>query len=362
MEEENDSSATQPSGDELFKETRSLDVITPTLDQVSSPHSPRNLEFEISIDLLREKNAIPPPEIRPAIAQLLEERRVGALMDGDYDSAAEYDRLFQVLQSAIQLEEQKKNEDHVIEVLYQRWQQLQSQQKDVNDKWDQKMTDFLSENDKQQEILREQQHVQIELFLGKWKDPNFLRAFSKPSPKLIQLREQERAMGLARMYSQAKEVRTMADRLQREETQAAQARIHTQMTNERHKLSDKHEKECQALSAYRERMLRSIQMERQKELRPIQTAIQQLKAKKTPPVKRPSSLPSLPSRRADSSCGSSFLAQDSLCSARTAVRYSIFKSERKTTVLDVGPVDDRLLAQMKSPPTARPRSTRARPL
>jgi hypothetical protein len=339
--------------DEVFKETRSTDVITPTFSDVTSSG---NSDIEVAIDGLRQKKFIPPPEIRPVLAQVLENRRVSALLDGDYDTAAECDTLGQVLQAMIQAEEQKRNEDSVIEALYQRWQQLQTQLAEVRGKWDQKLAEFLSATDNQRAFLKDQQDAEVEAFIARWKDPAFLRPYSKPSVKLMQLRDQEKTMGVSRMYGQAKEVRAIADRLQREETQAAQARISAQMASERHKLSEKHGKEIQALCAYRERMIKSIEAEKQKELRPIQTAIQQLKAKKTTPSKRPSSLPSLPSRRAESSCSSSPLAQDGLCSPRTAARYSIFRSERKTTLLDVVPVNDRLLAQMKDPPTARSKS------
>jgi uncharacterized membrane protein YqiK len=222
--------------------------------------------------------------------------------------------------------------------------------------WDHKKCEFLCGLEKQLETLRSEYSVEAELFVAKWKDPAFLRQFSKASTKLSELRDQEHAMGLARMYGQAKEVRAIADRLQREETQAAQARISAQMATERHKLCEKHEKAIQAIIAYRDRTLAAMEREREKELRPIQTALQQLKAKKTLPSQRPSSLPALSSRRSGSVCGST--AREALCSARTAARYSQFRTEKRATVLDVGPADDATLAEMKSPPTARSKLVR----
>jgi hypothetical protein len=340
--------------DDLFRETIPMSVIAPTTDIPSPRSDPLDLEIDAAIEALRQRRELPPPEIRPRFVQTIENRRVEALLDGDYDGAAGYDQLAQSFQAALQLEEQKKSEDRIIELLFQRWQQLQGDRDSTIERWAHKISEFLSGVEQQIEILRDQHKIEVELFLDRWKDPAFLRPFSKGSTKLAELREQEHAMGLARMYSQAKEVRIIADRLQREETQAAQARINAQMATERHKLSEKHEKAIQALIAYRDRTVNAMEREKEKELRPIQTALQQLKAKKTLPSQRPSSLPALASRRSESACGST--AQDTLCSARTAARYSMFRAEKRAALLDVGPVDDATLAQMKNQPTARSRS------
>jgi hypothetical protein len=167
------------------------------------------------------------------------------------------------------------------------------------------------------------------------------------------LREQEKAMGLARLYAEAKAVQTEAGRLQREETRSAQARINAQMTSERYRLSEKHEKEIDALYDHRDRTLRSIQAARDKELRPIETALQQMKAKRPTLAKRPSSLPALATSRVPSAGPTP--VQEGLCSGRTAARYSMFKAEKRAALLEVPPMDEGVLEQMKNFPTGRVR-------
>jgi hypothetical protein len=44
-------------------------------------------------------------------------------------------------------------------------------------------------------------------FIVKWKDPGLLRPLRKSTPKLVQIQDQERHMGLSRKYAQVKERR-----------------------------------------------------------------------------------------------------------------------------------------------------------
>jgi hypothetical protein len=341
----------------LFSTTRPPEGVIMSLPLDGDPDAPLSEQSELdeAIEALVYRRVSPPPELRGVMFQILEKRRVQALMDGEYDIAEQHDKISGLLQTTIQAEQERQNQDRALDALFQRWQQLQSQQQQITAKWDLRLSDFIAESDQQREDLQRVQDLEIEHFIARWKDPSFLHPFSKPSQKLLQLREQERAMGIARMYSQAKEMKAAADRLQREETQAAQARMNAQMAAERHKLSLKHEREMKSLAAYRERGVKSIQAEKAKELRPIQSALLQMKAKKATPTKLPSPLPSLPPSRGDSP---STASGENLCSPRTATRYSYFRSEKRRTVLDVAPVDDALLEQMKKPTTSTTRPGR----
>jgi hypothetical protein len=335
---------------ELFSTTRPHDDVIASLPE--SDRDGRQPELDEAIESLIYRHIAPAVELRGVLFQVLEQRRVQALMDGEYDIAEQHDKIAGLLQAAIQAEQKRQNQDRVLDALFQRWQQLQSHQQQVTAKWDLRLSDFIAESDQQRDDLQRRQDLEIERFIAKWKEPSFLRPFSKPSQKLMQLREQERAMGVARMYAQAKEVKAVADRLQREETQAAQAGINVQMAAERHRLSVKHEREMKSFAEYRERGVKACQAEKAKELRPIQSALLQIKAKKTTPTKLPSPLPSLLPSRGDSP------SAENLCSPRTAARYSYFRSEKRRTVLDVAPVDDALIEQMKNPTTSRTRPGR----
>jgi hypothetical protein len=305
---------------------------------------------------LMGRATLPSPEWQAKLPEILEERRLEALMNGDYDTAEHQDKIMGTLQSLIQKAEQKQSEERSIDMLYQRWQHLQTKQQEITSRWDTKIRELLEESETQRLALQSKHDEELEQFIAKWKDPGFLRPFNKPSPKLIQLREQERAMGLSRMYAKAKETKGVADRLQREETQAAQSRINAQMASERHTLGVKQEKELISLAAHRDRTVKAMQGEKARELKPVTMAIQQIKAKKSAVPKMPSSLPSLPTARADSGSTAGH-SQEGSGSPGTQARYAHFRSEKRQTLLDVAPVDDQVIAQMKKPLKTRAKTS-----
>jgi hypothetical protein len=244
----------------------------------------------------------------------------------------------------VQSAEQKLNEDQAIDSLYRRWQQLQQAQQQVAARWDAKIADFVAGQARQVGVLEAQHAAEVERLASRWKDAVFLRPFTKPSLRLLQLREQERAMGITRMYARAKDTKAVADKLQREETRAAQVRIAQQMAAERAKMVVKQQREAAALETYREKTVEAMQGEKEKEMRPILTAIGQIKAKKTAP--RRQWLPTV-----SEECGPTPSETGGV-----AKRYARFRAEKKPTLLEVAPVDDQAVAQMKRPQTARTRS------
>jgi hypothetical protein len=329
---------------QLFHATNPRTVIEPQSnstdgsEDLKSEISCDESEIDIAISQLLQRSVL--PDLRLQFPQILEQRRLEALMAGDYDKAEQCDKIMSIHQSLLQQAEHKQIEERSIDSLYQRWQKLQVAHQEITDKWDSKISLFLGQSQQKEIALQAKFDEEIEQFIAKWKDPAFLRPFNKPSVKLIQLREQERAMGLTRMYAQAKELKLVADRLQREETRSAQSRISTQMAAERQSLGVKQEKEHKSLAGYRDRALKAMQDERAKELRPITLAMQQMKAKKGSVTPKPGG--------ADSG-----QLQEGGVSPETQARYAQFRSGKRTTLLGVAPVDDQVIAQMKGPSTTR---------
>jgi hypothetical protein len=303
-----------------------------------------------AIDALVRDSTVPPPELRGPIAEILETRRRDAVIEGDYDRAEEQDHIAQWLQLAVQNAEQKESEDRTINRLYDRWQQLQNQQQEISSCWDNRLRELEERYEQQQVELQEAQANEVAAFVARWKNPEFLRPYTKASPMLLQLRDQERSMGLARMYAQAKEMKAIADRAQREETLSAQARIHVQMTAERQKLGARHERALKELALKKDQAAKAARERRQKELRPVLAAIAQMKAKK-----------GLAKGPGSASETASNAGHENLCSPRTAARYSAFRAEKKAVILEVAPADDRVVSAKRTP---RPKSAvtpRARP-
>jgi hypothetical protein len=114
----------------------------------------------------------------------------------------------------------------------------------------------------------------------------------------------------------------------------AQTGISAQMAAEQNRLSVKHERDMISPAEYRQRGIKWCRAEKAKELRPMQSALLQMKAKKTTPVR----LPSLPHQ------GETLLRQRTCAHA-----VFLLQIREKKNGPRVAPIDDALLEQMKKP-------------
>ena len=285
----------------------------------------------------------PPVEKRSAIKQRLSKRRIEAIMSGSYDEAEEIDKYEKAFNYSLELEEEKKKEDNRIDILYGRYTGLQEKLQQENERYEQLINDFIKSNDAALAELKQKHAEELDEFSKKWADPSFLRQYNKPSSKLLQLREMERARAVSKLYQQAKEVKLAADKLQQEETNVAQAKIAAQMRIDKKKLLDKQQKEINRNQQHKEKVIFSYQQERDKSTLPLVTAIQQIRAKKdTIPLNTKQHTPTSTIQSASDSTGQLPI------SPRTHELYVAFRTEKKKTRLDVHPVDEKTLKTPKA--------------
>lgn len=277
------------------------------------------------IDVMVNRFQTPPAEARPAILQLLNRRRITALVVGDYDRAEQQDKNREVFNYTIQLEEERLSEDNRIDILFQRWQQLQRDQQTITEQWDSRITAFAKDDQVIFDKLTEDHNAERAEFDKLWQDPNTLRPFTKPSARLLQLREQERAMAVSRLYAKAKDMKAFADKIQREETDAAQERIRLQMDIDKQRMLRRQEAEISKHKVHRESVITMLDGEKQEALRPCVTAMSQIRLKKA----------NLPKSRKSQGKGTTDAVP---ISARSHQMYAAFKAEKKPQLLPVRPV------------------------
>lgn len=284
-----------------------------------------------------DKRSPPPRELRNPILQLLNRRRVQALVDGDYDYAEEQDNTIKAFNRVVQSQDNKSNENEQFEILFGRYQQLQKDYQEITEKWDEKINKYNEEEEQLYNELLKKQEEEKENYHTKWADPEKLRQFTKPSPKLNSMREQERAMAVARMYQQAKVMKQSADRLQKEETAAAQQRISKTMETEWNRMMERHEIERKKFVDHKNRNVAFLESEKQKELKPTLNALNQIKSKKG----------LLLSTKQSSATITKSAQEIEAQSPRTHKKYSDFKAEKKKPKLDVQPVTDQQMQSTK---------------
>ena len=314
--------------------------------------SPEEQEMEDALSAVVNKFELPPQNQRLKLKQYISKKRIDAIVAGDYDEAEQQDKNEWAFNYALQLEQQQHSEDNRLDLLYSRYTKLQTKLNKENEYWDGQIDDCLKTNQDYVSMLKEKHQRELDNFEKQWKDPNFLLQFNKPSNKLLQYREIEKARAISRMYKQAKDIKQVADQLQKEETEAAQQRMERQMQFEKKRLLERQEKELRANEEHQEITLANLKKERETSTRPLINALAQIKAKKgTIPLNAKPHSSLLMSRDITNTI--------SPLSPRTQEKFYSFKAERRKTRLAIKPVEEQPQTPKKRPQT---RTTIKRPL
>jgi hypothetical protein len=320
-----------PPPDGLSVEMNDRDLSDAFARSVSSGAAPPHPDaadgdLEAHLDAMVNRFVAPPPEARPAVLQLLNRRRVDALVASDYEGAELQDKYRWIFSYSVKLEMERMSDNHRVDQLYQRWLQLQRDQDEINGAWDERMSAFSREDQQKYDEMCAAHQNDMGAFEAFWRDPLNLRAFTKPSGRLLELRKQEKAMGVARLYQRAKEMKQFADKVQRDETVAAQARIVQRMAADRDRLLASQEGERNRHLVHRRAVLTAMEYERNEALRPVLTAIAQLRAKRG-------------ARRAPAAPVSRPGHDGAVQTPRTQRRYAAYRAEEIVPRLEVQPVD-----------------------
>jgi hypothetical protein len=107
----------------------------------------------------------------------------------------------------------------------------------------------------------------------KWENPATLALYSKPSPRLLQLRDIERKKVLLVDYFGAEETKRIADALERDETIQAQQRIAKIQEKQFEQLAKRQKMELDAAGRFTHKQLCHLRLERAAILNPLEKQI-----------------------------------------------------------------------------------------
>lgn len=211
------------------------------------------------------------------------------MLEESYDEATEIDIAIDIMFTSI--EDDRIKEDEIIKKnnLQTRMDHVMNKQKETHDKYIDMIAD---EENRYKEKCKEiaERHInEIENFKDEWRNPDRIKPYNKPSSKLFQLRKQQKAMALLHDFQNAKEVKKMADQLEKQEAEAALQKARETMQIEYQQLVEKQQKEIECLKENHEKNINTIKMSQNKDEELVQNTIQSLKFKMetNKPSKRP---------------------------------------------------------------------------
>jgi hypothetical protein len=128
--------------------------------------------------------------------------------------------------------------------------------------WDRKIREAEAAAARHLEDLRAAHCRESEAFEADWSDPDFLLAFRKPSPVLLQLREIERAQGLTKAFADAENTRKRASGQEREEFARATERANAAMRAQYQAMQERHARELLCVETRNREIIEQLQRER----------------------------------------------------------------------------------------------------
>lgn len=311
-------------------------------------------EVEASLVSLMKYKTMPIEQLRDPVIQLINHKKLDAIIERDYELAEKYESLTELLQQNDADEVFEKNEQRRQMTLDDRSDSITQKITKVQNLYDAKIDKLEQERKDAIQKLQAQHEEENRNFRQKWQDPNFLSKYKHPSQELLNLRFIEKKLAMAKCYDEAKEKKILADRQQKIEEQQTQHIVEEEMKKEFFKFKEAQVQEIKKIYDYYESSIKQQQHLKTKEIKSLRCSLNQIEIKKnTVPNKKllcmPLELSELNQKETDTSLTCK-------TSARTASKIAQFRNENKQK-LKVTPLSDTTFTKLiSSHPIIRPQS------
>lgn len=289
----------------------------------------------------------------PTIIRKLQRDKVNAIIKGRYDEAKEADSLSKRVTTAVieSVEEEKRYER-----LRQAEWKLEDEKRiflDVHKECIEKVKEEEEALNKRMISLDEIHIAEQKQFEDKWNNEDFLRRFSKPSSSLLQLKAVERSMAIAKMFDEAKVVKSRAEQLEKVETKEKQNRAEQEMKVERSRLLERQKKEKQGLKEKCDNLLVIAKRNMEKEEAPYKQRISRLEAIVAELKSGNESKCKIVPSKVQSSLISPRGSGNELLTARTAFKFSAYKVTAQSMKLKIKPLGCVTIQEKKKSKTSK---------
>lgn len=186
---------------------------------------------------------LPPINDKNKLIREVQRERAEAVAEGDYDKADQLFELSKKVTTAIQKSEEEERKAELIRSLQVK---LDTAKDDLFSVRNDSMRIINLEEQCEKNKLEEldQKHIdELTEFEERWNDEQFLRRFTKPSSKLIELKEIEERMVKTKRFKDAKIVRAAFNKLEQQESKEAQENAEREMKKAKHALIEKQKNE-----------------------------------------------------------------------------------------------------------------------
>lgn len=245
-----------------------VQAFKPPVKEEVVPVAARNYgtsELNQAAELLK-RGEYPDPDMRSQLDSYIENIIKCLAIKGDYVKAAEYQKLQDFLKSYADHDPSRKERDT-------RGQEIKIKLERAKEVYQNLINHFLAavdsqkqSNEKRLEIVRRNHQKEIEEFEAHWSNPDFLHTFTKPSGRLLYLRQTEMHLVAAKQFEKAIAIKMQADKLQKQETALAREKAIAAMNAAYQKLIANQAKEITIAKQRGDLSIKSIENERERKL------------------------------------------------------------------------------------------------
>lgn len=292
-------------------------------------------DAESKLELLIRDGTMPDSDSAQSVLRLINRRKVDALLSSDYESAEVYDKASQNLMMNIGNLSSIESENHECQNRENRQHQLLKKLHETEDRYTQQMQLNINECERRLDEAEQRHFNEVEEFKKNWKNPEYIKQFSKPSSTMLQLRYVEKKLALAKRYNDAVRQRNIGDRQQLIETENLQKNIEKQMKSDFAKMREKQKSEIEKIEEHYDRLNGEIEAKLKRETDAINFAL-----KRNVDSQKPKNV----NNRKFVGRSSGGL-ESALPSPRTKKKFNQYKNDRNAQII-LTPFDDATLSKL----------------
>ncbi|KAI5525207.1 hypothetical protein TVAGG3_0262340 [Trichomonas vaginalis G3] len=278
-----------------------------------------------------QNGKFPPHNQREQLIQYVQREKINALVQNDYVKAQKMHDTATNLMKGLTISDSKARTRSAFQTLEEKLEVVKEEISDANKALKKALKEEEMKQNQRRKTLIAQQNLELDEFEEHWNDETFLRMnFAKPSATLLQLKSSERQMILAKMFDRADEIKKKCIELEKKESEQAQEVAYAERDKAQKKIEERHKLALEVFEQHFKKNINTIQRNHDIKMQALEARKTKLESEMDE-MRRTSTLTPLKLSPIPENV-------ETVMTARTAQRYSSYKSTKKSPMITIRPL------------------------
>jgi hypothetical protein len=218
---------------------------------------------------LVSKKKSPEAEALPHIRQWVQSEMRNAIFETRYEDGQQLEAAEEMIRELMTAEEDTELRQQRRRKAVQKLAELGERAREIAQAWNDRIERWNSDQSARLAAIESSHQTQIARFEAQWEDPAYLIRFNKLSSQAIVRRRYQQQFAALREFQQALQMKTEAERLERQEAIVARERAIATMQLEYDTLIARQNRELECFHAFTDRVVKTLEKDRDRDLAPI---------------------------------------------------------------------------------------------